>query len=182
MAYSKQKSTNIVIIDNPPQPNSWQITDAKREDAVAEYMKNFMEASTIYRQAIEDGWSSDLYRYIHGVAMVQAQMIYPQTGQEGISWSSVDILGFKFTDEDRKSFFAEQKRIADRGNIDVGLPTSRLEHFKQIAEWARSKFTADRKDLKVPESPKAKIGAHEAPAPKTNLDLEIDRQMEVRCA
>lgn len=104
---------------------------------IGDYIQNFISVSPTYAQAIREDWDIDLWRYVHAVADVQAQMI---VGEKRVGWDGVAIFGARatITDEMLKAFLGSQRRQANIGIIEVAIPTSCMQDWKAYAKWKSS--------------------------------------------
>lgn len=115
---------------------SWEIRDAKIRKDSTDYYINFMLHSQTAKEARAEGWEPWLKRYIHAVAYVQAQFIH---GQEnfGVEWHIV--LENPYSDEECRDFMRKAKSDSAYG-INVGIPTSKIKHWKYLAQCERAKY------------------------------------------
>lgn len=122
------KSTSQYSLGKAKYP--WEIREDSKNKLVADYLAWFKNTSQICREAVAGKWDFELLNYVIAVAEIQAQMIlnFPHIG-----WQSPVIFGYgtAITKEMHSSFFAEQRRIAAFGDIDVAIPTGRIENWKR---------------------------------------------------
>lgn len=125
-------------IERSIRPNShkhpWQIRAEQRDFLVSKYVELF-RMSSVWREAEEGGYITDLRNYVIAVAKVQAQFIHPDAS--GIGWNGQDIFGnHPPSDDERKQFMADCKRQAETGLIDVAIPTTQIARWKRCATKA----------------------------------------------
>lgn len=127
----RMKNTNRSSTKPEDYKNPWDERREIIEKNVAAYMEHFQNTHPIYYEALSGGWEIPLARFVHAVAMVQAQMI--EKIPNGIGWHGGEIFGYgaTTTPEEARVWLDEQWQIADRGYIDVGIPTGRMEEFKR---------------------------------------------------
>lgn len=132
MSYRKKESTALstVVI----QPNPWEVRAATKKHLLDEYLKRFKTISTIWAEAVREGWDLSLLNFVRSVADVQAQMI---VGERNIGWNGVNIFGAgKHMDEKEIHRFLEsQKDQSNTGQIDVSIPTGRIVEWKREFQW-----------------------------------------------
>jgi hypothetical protein len=117
--------------------------EINKQKMVTDYVASYRN-STLYLEAYREGWDLDLLAYVYAVADVQAQMIL---GYQRFGWDGPSIFGYgELTDDTRNSFFKDQRRQAQIGTIDVGIPTTRIAEWKRWAEWRKAHPTKDVKE------------------------------------
>lgn len=112
----------------------WKERDENRRKSIEAYIDGFKFGSSLYGEAQREGWTSPLLEYIAAVAKVQAQMIIPASN--GISWDHGPIFGYGtvVNDDMRNQFFADQRRQAQTGSIEVSIPTGKIDIWKKHAQ------------------------------------------------
>lgn len=119
------------------QPNSWELLDKQHEKMVSDYMARYRETSTVWLQAVKEGWDLPLWRHVYAVADVQAQLILDM---KNLGWNGWDIFAtHKITPEMKKAFFGEMRWQAATGEIDVGVPTDVIEYCKRFTDLIRKR-------------------------------------------
>jgi hypothetical protein len=109
------------------EPNKWELDDKEQARLVSDYIRDRIKNSDIWHEAVSGGWSTSIYRYVHCVATIQAQRIM---GKKDIGYNIIDTLGSRATEQEVKSFLDAQCQKADRGFIDVAIPTARMSYWK----------------------------------------------------
>lgn len=111
----------------------------KRNQAIRnlsnEYAINFTKVSQTAEEANAEGWDWELIKYVHAVAHVQAQFIHPSpAGHYAIDWDKIQPEGLDEPEAKkwRASFFAECRRVARTGMIDVAIPTAKITLWKAM--------------------------------------------------
>lgn len=147
----KYEPKQQIVVSNI-RPCEWKLRNDKRGRLIDEYIKNFIAASSIWSEAMRDGWDMELRDYLYCVANVQAQFI---VGEQNIGYSSMGIWGAgnKIQDNEVSQFLHGQKRQAQTGFIDVAIPTGRIADWKSMIEWRRKQVITV-KTLKTIQEPK----------------------------
>lgn len=159
MSYRQSNETKTESRSYTKSP--WLSKDREKDEMIDKYIKNFKTISTIYIESLRGNWDCDLWRYVHAVAEIQAQMILQF---KNIAWSS--MITFEKTPDDTEvyRFLSDQRRQASMGFIDVSIPTNHMNIWKKNAEL-RAKTTA----IASPPKPFSQ-------PIKTTLDEEIERR------
>ena len=151
------------------EKNSWNQRMDQRRDMVNKYLERFKHTN-IWLDAVREGYDLYLERFVREVANVQAQMIIPE--QSGVGWGNIAIHDSGQVDPSEiNSFMRDQQRQAQMGFIDVGVPTGRIQNWKESVE-----YTAQR----IAESERKKKPTEALGITKSKLDMEIDRQIAER--
>jgi hypothetical protein len=147
-------------IPNQSAKFPWHERDDERKAMIERYMEGFGHTSMM-TEAFRDGWDLDLRRFVYAVAEVQAQMIQ---GCKSVGWDGASIFGYgTLTDEAKAQFFRDQTRQAQTGQIDVAIPTSRIEAWKQTAIWRKANSATEQ---------------HKMPRAAKNLNPGLDEYLE----
>lgn len=148
--------------------NPWEERVERKQKLIDDYVKQFCTISQTYAESVREGWHLDLRDYVYCVADVQAQMI---VGERNIGWNGMSIFGAGNTisDDMRKEFLAAQRRQANIGMVDIAIPTSRLN------EWKQSVQRRDEKKHIPATKPPEYISAS-----TVQLDAEIARQIQIK--
>lgn len=122
----------ILHIDNP-----WEKRDRENLEAANNYFFGWRTTSTIFAQAVTEGWDYLLMKYVKAVASLQAQILNPPPyGKIAVEWHRMEpqpAPGLNM-DKWRKDFLSEQVRDArNRGSIEVALPTGKIHEWQTVA-------------------------------------------------
>lgn len=153
---NKQRRANAGSNSGKPFVN--EIREKQRE-LVSEYCKKFKNYSTIYAEARRENWDLDLMKYVEAIADVQAQFI-ERNANGHIGWNGFVIFGAGniITDEMKHVFFDGCKAQAERGSIEVGIPTGMIAHWKGMASYReRMAEQLERRAAKAPQTQKTAI-------------------------
>lgn len=126
MSYKAKIQT--AVTDNPPQPNEWELRDKQIYQMAKAYLESF-KFGMLWRQAEQGNWDIHLWRYVHAVASIQAEVI---TGAK-VGFNSGILWGFTKIPDERavREYMDEQRRLCADGRIDVRIPSERIEEFKK---------------------------------------------------
>ena len=107
----------------------WEERDKRIRDRVERYVGS-RQHSTTWQEAIAEGWVTSLNKYVKACANYQAHYLEEQN----MPIDSHVFLGHP-SDNEYYSWKCRQKELCAHGDINVGIPTGHIQHWRDATTY-----------------------------------------------